>query len=66
MLHLLSESRTAEAVNEGVAATVAHGKPMGDEKYQIDVFKIVYAWDTQDQDEVNLVWKPADTENEQS
>ena len=38
---LVSEHGAAEAVDEGVAAAVAHGQPVADQEDQVDVLELV-------------------------
>ena len=48
------EGRTADAVNERIAATVAHGQPMRDQEDEIDVLELVDGWMAHAGQEVDL------------
>ena len=48
------EGRTADAVNERIAATVAHGQPVRDQEDEIDVLELVDGWMAHAGQEVDL------------
>ena len=58
------EHRTAEAVDEGVAAAVAHGEPVGDQEDQVDVLELVDDGLDHAGQEVDLVGQPAQAEDD--
>ena len=74
------EGRTADAVNERIATTVAHGQPMRDQEDEIDVLELVDGWMAHAGQEVDLdvrtniicleslttylVWEPAEAEDD--
>ena len=74
------EGRTTDAVNERIAATVAHGQPVRDQEDEIDILELVDDWMAHAGQEVDLdvrrnmncldsltaylVWEPAEAEDD--
>ena len=58
------ECWTTDAVDERIAATVAHGQPMGDQEDEVDIFELVYSWLTHAGQEVDMVGEPAEAEDD--
>ena len=64
VLKLVPEHRAAETVDEGVAAAVAHGEPVGDQEDDVDVLELVDNGLDHARQEVDLVGEPAQAEND--
>ena len=64
LTELQSELRTAETVDEWVAAAVAHGQPVGDQEDQVDELKVVDQRVEDADEEVDLVGEPAEAEDD--
>jgi hypothetical protein len=64
LTELLPEAGAADGVDEGVVAAVAHGQPVGHQEDKVNVLKIVYPRVAQKNNEIYLVWKPAEAEDD--
>ena len=64
LTELLPEAGAADGVDEGVVAAVAHGQPVGDQKDEVNVLEIVNPVVTEENNEIYLVWKPAEAEDD--
>ena len=61
---LFPEGGTADGVNEWVVAAVAHGQPVRNKEDEINVVEIIDTWITEKNYEICLIWKPAETEDD--
>jgi hypothetical protein len=61
---LLPEAFAADGVDEGVVAAVAHGQPVGDQEDKVNVLEIVNPGVTEENNEIYLVWEPAEAEDD--
>ena len=64
MLKISSEGGAAETVDEGVAAAVRHGQPVGHQEDQVDVLEVVDGGSAHACNEVNMIREPTETEND--